>query len=154
MVNRFAVLWCGRDLWVETAHSNLPCFASCRKTTPNKQRVAKPYEMVMNWAQVTEKKHQPTQVYVVKFISIFIPIFLRFYNYIIFSYNRNMRGNLCTDIMLPVMWLNISNFWVCNVTRWTTDTKICRGGGRKEFPKLLRLSVKNTSSSESLISFW
>ena len=144
MVNRFAVLWCGRDLWVETAHSNLPCFALCRKTTPNKQRVAKPYKMVMNWAQDTEKKHQPTQVYVVKFISILIPIFLRFYNYIIFSYNRNM----------PVMWLNISNVWVCNVTRWTTDTKICRGGGRKEFPKLLRLSVKNTSSSESLISFW
>ena len=144
MVNRFAVLWCGRDLWVDTAHSNLPCFALCRKTTPNKQRVAKPYKMVMNWAQVTEKKHQQTQVYLVKFISILIPIFLRFYNYIIFSYNRNM----------PVMWLNISNVWVCNVTRWTTDTKICRGGGRKEFPKLLRLSVKNTSSSESLISFW
>ena len=144
MVNRFAVLWCGRDLWVDTAHSNLPCFALCRKTTPNKQRVAKPYKMVMNWAQVTEKKHQQTQVYLVKFISILIPTFLRFYNYIIFSYNRNM----------PVMWLNISNVWVCNVTRWTTDTKICRGGGRKEFPKLLRLSVKNTSSSESLISFW
>ena len=143
MVNRFAVLWCGRDLWVETAHTNLPCFASCRKTTPNKQRAAKPYKMVMNWAQVTEKKHQQTQVYLVKFISILIPTFLRFYNYIIFSYNRNM----------PVMWLNISNVWVCNVTRWTTDTKICRGGGRKEFPKLLRLSVKNTSSSESLISF-
>ena len=41
MVNRCAVLWCGRDLWVETAQSHLPCFALRRKTTPNKQRAAK-----------------------------------------------------------------------------------------------------------------
>ena len=64
MVNRCAVLWCGRDLWVETAQSQLPCFALCRKTTPNKQRAAKPYKMAMNWAQVTQKKQQQTQVYV------------------------------------------------------------------------------------------
>ena len=44
MVNQCAVLWCGRNLWVATAHSNLPCFALCRKTTPNKQRTAKPYK--------------------------------------------------------------------------------------------------------------
>ena len=64
MVNRCAVLWCGRDLWVETAQSQLPCFALCRKTTPNKQRAAKPYKMAMNWAHVTQKKQQQTQVYV------------------------------------------------------------------------------------------
>ena len=64
MVNRCAVLWCGRDLWVETAHSHLPCFALCRKTTPNKQRAAKRYKMAMNWAQVTQKKQQQAQVYV------------------------------------------------------------------------------------------
>ena len=45
-----AVLWCGRDLWAQTAHSHLPCFALCRKTTPNKHRAAKPYKMAMNWA--------------------------------------------------------------------------------------------------------
>ena len=56
MVNRCAVLWCGRDLWVETTHSHLPCLALCRKTTLNKQRAAKPYKMAMNWAQVTQKK--------------------------------------------------------------------------------------------------
>ena len=44
MVNQCAVLWCGRNLRVATAHSNLPCFALCRKTTPNKQRTAKPYK--------------------------------------------------------------------------------------------------------------
>ena len=65
VVNRQgAVLWCGRNLRVETAHSHLPCFALCRKTTPNKQRAAKPYKMAMNWAQVTQKKQQQTQVYV------------------------------------------------------------------------------------------
>ena len=64
MVNRCAVLWCGRDLWVETAQTHLPCFALSRKTTPNKQRTAKLYKMAMNWAQVTQKKQQQTQVYV------------------------------------------------------------------------------------------
>jgi len=62
MVKRRAVLWCGRVLWVETAQSHLPCFALCRKTTPNKQRAAKPYKMAMNWAQVTQKDQQQTQV--------------------------------------------------------------------------------------------
>ena len=61
-VNQWAVLWCGRDLWVETAHSHLPCFALWRKTTPNKQRAAKPYKMAMNWAPVTPKKQQQAQV--------------------------------------------------------------------------------------------
>ena len=92
--------------------------------------------------------------------NLFLYLFLYFYVFttILFFHTivicKAVRGNLCTDIMLPVIWLNISKVWVCNVTRWTTDTKICRGGGRKEFPKLLHLSVKNTSSSESLISFW
>ena len=62
MVNQCAVLWCGRDLCFETAHSHLPCFALCRKTTPNKQQAAKPCKMAMNWVQVTQKKQQ--QVYV------------------------------------------------------------------------------------------
>ena len=48
MVNQCTVLWCGRNLWVETAHSHLRCFALCRKTTPNKQRAAKAYKMAMN----------------------------------------------------------------------------------------------------------
>ena len=61
-VNQCAVLWCGRDLGVETAHSHLPCFALWRKTTPNKQRAAKPYKMAMNWAPVTQKKQQQAQV--------------------------------------------------------------------------------------------
>ena len=71
VVNRQgAVLWCGRNLWVETAHSHLPCFALCRKTTPNKQRAAKPYKMAMNWVQITQKKQQQAQVYV---NTIFFP---------------------------------------------------------------------------------
>ena len=37
-------------------------FALCRKTTPNKQRAAKPYKMAMNWAQVTQKKQQQAEV--------------------------------------------------------------------------------------------
>ena len=61
-VNQCAVLWFGRDLWVETAHSHLPCFALWRKTTPNKQRAAKPYKMAMNWAPVTQKEQQQVQV--------------------------------------------------------------------------------------------
>ena len=64
MVNQCPVLWCGRDLWVKTAHSHLPCFALCRKTTPNKQRAAKLYKMAMNWAKVTQEKQQQAQVYV------------------------------------------------------------------------------------------
>ena len=77
-VNQCAVLWCGRDLWVETAHSDLPFFALWRKTTPNKQRAAKPYKMARNWAPVTQKKQQQAQVDVSTIISIFMPIFLRF----------------------------------------------------------------------------
>ena len=64
MVNQCAVLWCGRDLWVKTSHSHVPCFALCRKTTPNKQRAAKLYKMAMNWAKVTQEKQQQAQVYV------------------------------------------------------------------------------------------
>ena len=37
-----------------------------KKRTPNKQRAAKLYKMVMNWAQVTQKKQQQAQVYVSK----------------------------------------------------------------------------------------
>ena len=70
MVNQCTVLWCGRNLWVETAHSHLRCFALCGKTTPNKQRAAKPYKMAMNWVQITQKKQQQAQVYV---NTIFFP---------------------------------------------------------------------------------
>jgi len=76
IVNLCVVLWCGRDLWVETANSNLPCFTLCGKTTPNKQRAAKPYKIAMNWAQVTPKKQQQTQVYVSKIYSINIYAYL------------------------------------------------------------------------------
>ena len=73
-LNNLALSWwigarlfdAGRDLWVETAQSHLPCFALCKKITPNKQRAAKPYKMAMNWVQVTQKKQQQTQVYVSK----------------------------------------------------------------------------------------
>ena len=81
MVKQCTVLWCGRNLWVETVHSHLPCFALCRKTTPNKQRAAKPYKMAMNWVQITQKKQQQAQVYVIPFFSIFMHIFLSFNNY-------------------------------------------------------------------------
>ena len=37
MVYRYAVLWCGRSFWVETAHSNFPCFALCRKATTTRR---------------------------------------------------------------------------------------------------------------------
>ena len=47
MANWCAVVWCGGDLWVEVAHSNLPCFALCRRTTPNKQRAPKPYNQCL-----------------------------------------------------------------------------------------------------------
>ena len=62
MVNHCAVLWCGRNLRVATAHSNLPCFALCRKqhrTNKEPQNRIK-----MNLAQVTENKQQQTQVHV------------------------------------------------------------------------------------------
>ena len=66
MANRSTVLWCRRDLWVETGHSNLPCFDLRRKTTPNNQRASKPCKMVMSWVQITQKKQQQAEVYVSK----------------------------------------------------------------------------------------
>ena len=86
MVNRCAVeaLWCGRGLWVETAHSHLPSFALCRKTTANKQRA----QNGIKWPWIERdytKRQQQAQVYVsIQFNSIFMPIFLRFNNYIEF----------------------------------------------------------------------
>ena len=72
------------QLKVETAHCNLRCFACWRKTPPNKWRAAKPYEMVMNWAQEREKqaKINPSLRKWNQFISIFMPVLLRFNNYI------------------------------------------------------------------------
>ena len=114
MVNRSAVLWCGRDLWVETGHSHLPRFALCRKTTLNKQRAAKPYKMAMIIEPKLHRKGnlQQAQVYI---ISIFVPVFLHFNNYIEFFVQslqivHNMqnsietRSNLCTKLGLPVFW--------------------------------------------------
>ena len=63
MANQCAVHRCGRDLWVETARSHLPCFDLNTKTTPNKQRAVKPYKTAMNWAQIAQKKQQQAQVY-------------------------------------------------------------------------------------------
>ena len=82
-VNRCAVevLWCGRGLWVKTAHSYLPSFALCRKTTANKQRA----QNGIKWPWIERdytKRQQQAQVYVsIQFNSIFMPIFLRFNNY-------------------------------------------------------------------------
>ena len=43
-------------------------------------------KMTINWAQVTQKKHQQTQVYVSEIYSNFVCIFLPFNNHIEFSY--------------------------------------------------------------------
>ena len=40
--------------------------------------------MAINWAQVTQKRRQQTQVYVSEIYSIFVSIFLPFNNYIEF----------------------------------------------------------------------
>ena len=40
--------------------------------------------MATNWVQITQKKQQQGQVYVSTFFSIFMPLFLRFNNYIEF----------------------------------------------------------------------
>ena len=95
MVNRCALPWCGRDLWVETAHSHLPCFALCRKTTPNKQRPSKPYKIAMNWAQVTQKKQQQTQVYVSLRI---LTKFRRFNNHIEFVIQSLYSFVMCKTV--------------------------------------------------------
>ena len=86
MANRSSVLWCRRDLWVNTGHSNLPCFDLRRKTTPNNQRASKPCKMVMNWVQITQKKQQQAQVYVSK-------IYFHIYAYIsrFSQQNQNSR---------------------------------------------------------------
>ena len=66
MVIRYAGRWCGRDLWVESTRSDLPCFAFCKKSTPNERPYERPYELAINWAQVAQKKQQQAQVYVSK----------------------------------------------------------------------------------------
>ena len=40
--------------------------------------------MATNWVQITQKKQQQAQVYVSTIFFIFMPIFLRFNNYIEF----------------------------------------------------------------------
>ena len=73
---------------METAHCKLPCFACWRKTPPNKWRAAKPYKMVMNWAKEREKqaKINPSLRKWNQFISIFMPVLLRFNNYFVFVF--------------------------------------------------------------------
>ena len=108
MVNQCAVLWCGRDLWVETAHNHLPCFASCRKTTPNKQRASKPYKMAMNWAQVTRTEKATTGPSLRKYNLFLYSSCLYFYvltTILNFSYKVVIEtcGNLCTEVGRPVI---------------------------------------------------
>ena len=102
MVNQCAVLWCGRNLWVATAHSHLPSFALRRKTTPKKQWAVKPYKMAMNWAQVTQKSNNRPKFKQAQIISIFMPIFLRFNSYIelliqILQIVRNVQNSIETS---------------------------------------------------------
>ena len=80
MVNRCAVVWCGRDLRVETAHSHLPYFALCRKTTPNKQRAAKRYKMALELSPgYTEKA---TAGLSLRKYNLFLHLCLYFYVFI------------------------------------------------------------------------
>ena len=51
MANRCAVLWCGRSFWVETAHSNFPCFALCRKATPTRRNNEKQNRLKWPWIE-------------------------------------------------------------------------------------------------------
>ena len=68
--------------FIETGHSHLPCFALCRKTTPKKQRrAAKPYKMVMNWAQIHTERATKGPASLRKY-NLFL--YLRFNNYIEF----------------------------------------------------------------------
>ena len=53
MVYRYAVLWCGRSFWVDTAHSNFPCFALCRKATPNNGK-----ENRIKWPWIEHRLHR------------------------------------------------------------------------------------------------
>ena len=59
----------------------------------NKQRASKLYKMALNWAQVTQKKEQQTQVYVSE--TFFLYLWLYFYvltttsNFYIKSINRS-----------------------------------------------------------------
>ena len=53
MAYRYIVLWCGRSFWVETAHSNFPCFALCRKATPNNEK-----ENRIKWPWIEHRLHR------------------------------------------------------------------------------------------------
>ena len=53
MAYRYTVLWCGRSFWVETVHSNFPCFALCRKATPNNEK-----ENRIKWPWIEHRLHR------------------------------------------------------------------------------------------------
>ena len=96
MANQCAVHRCGRDLWVKTAPTHLPCSDLNRKTTPNKQRAVKPYKKAMNWAQIAQKKQQQAQVYESK-------IYLCLYFYVLtdilnFSYKFFKSFVICKTV--------------------------------------------------------
>ena len=62
-----------------------PRFFDAGEIWEYKQRAIKPYKMMANnWAQVTQKKQNRLKFMWVQFISIFMPIFLIFNNYIEF----------------------------------------------------------------------
>ena len=145
MVSRCAVLWCGKDLCVETAYSHLPCFALSRKTTPNKQRAAKRYKMAMNWAQVTQKKQQQAQVYVstiyfyiYAYISTFLSTTWNFSNKVFKSFvicktvskfaviYAPSLGRLCLSIPIGFFTLSLfklPNVLLCSFRTWSTQSE-------------------------------
>ena len=61
MVNRCAVLWCGRDF--ELRLHTVTCLVSLYIGKQHRQTTSrKTYKMAMNWAQVTQKEQQQVQV--------------------------------------------------------------------------------------------
>ena len=76
MVNRCAVLWCGRDFELKLHTVTLPCFALCRKTTPNKQRAAKRIKWPWMEPRLHRKSNNRPKFSWEQFISIFMPTLL------------------------------------------------------------------------------
>ena len=76
MVNRCAVVWCGRDFELKLHTVTLPCFALCRKTTPNKQRAAKRIKWPWMEPRLHRKSNNRPKFSWEQFISIFMPTLL------------------------------------------------------------------------------
>ena len=76
MVNRCAVLWCRRDFELRLHTVTLPCFALCRKTTPNKQRPAQRIKWPWIEPRLHRKSNNRPKFPWEQFISIFMPTLL------------------------------------------------------------------------------